>query len=135
MRQRRGREGQGAVTPIYVTVHHYGATRGDPRPFCGGCTPVVVDGSSGRITSSTLAEYQIVGASGTIALCRNCALHSIKSLAARFMLFDRSATRDLMDFFAAEMTKKRPPTGKRRRAPKSVIDVIVPLLLEGKKRS
>jgi hypothetical protein len=48
------------------------------------------------------------------------------------MLFDRSATRDLMDFFAAEGAKKRASSGRSRRGSKSVIDVVVPLLLEGK---
>jgi hypothetical protein len=124
------------MTAIYVTVNHYDKKTPDAsRPLCAGCTPASVEGRSDLITPPERAEYQIIGASGTIALCRNCAIHSIKSLAARFALFDPSATRDLMDFFAAEATKKRPAAKKKRRPPKGIIDVVVPLLLEGKKRA
>jgi hypothetical protein len=128
------------VTAIYVTVNHYGKkTPVASRPLCEGCTPPSVDGGSEPILPPKRAEYQIVGSSSTLALCRDCAIHSIKSLAARFMMFDPSATRELMDFFAAEATKKRPTARKKsssgqsvkRRAPKRVIDVDAPLLLEG----
>lgn len=121
------------MTAIYVTVNHF--DRKTPlasRPLCVGCTPSSVDGRSALVVPPERAAYQVVGASGTMALCRDCAIHAIKSLAARFMMFDSRATRDLMDFFAAE-AKKRPAAKKKR--PKSVIDVVVPLLLEGKKRS
>ena len=125
------------MTAIYVTVNHYDKkTPVASRPLCEGCTPSSVDGRSELIVPPERAEYQIVGASGTIALCRRCAIHSIKSLAARFVMFDPSATRDLMDFFAAEAAKKatkRPAAKKKRRSSKSVIDVVAPLLLEGKK--
>jgi hypothetical protein len=121
------------VTAIYVTVNHYDKkTPAASRPLCEGCTPSSVDGRSELAVPPARAEYQVVGASGTMALCRDCAIHSIKSLAARFMMFDPRATRDLMDFFAAEA--KRRPVAKKKR-PKSIIDVVVPLLLEGKKRS
>jgi hypothetical protein len=126
------------VTAIYVTVNRYDKkTPVAARPLCEGCTPSSVDGRSELLVPPERAEYQVVGASGTIALCRNCAIHSIKSLAARFMMFDPSATRDLMSFFAAEAAKKRPTMKKRpmtkKKRPKSVIDVVVPHLLEGKK--
>lgn len=123
------------MTAIYVTVNHYGKTPVASRPLCEGCTPPSVDGRSELVVPPERAEYQIVGASNTIALCRNCAIHSIKSLAARFVMFDPSATRDLMDFFAAETAKKRPAVRKKRQPPKSIIDVVVPLLLEGRKKS
>jgi hypothetical protein len=127
------------MTAIYVTVNHYDKkTPAASRPLCAGCTPPAsVDGRSDLIVPPERAEYQVIGASGTIALCRRCAIHSIKSLAARFALFDPSATRDLMDFFAAEATKtkKRPAPKKKRRPAKGVVDVVLPLLLEGKKSS
>ena len=121
------------MTAIYVTVNHYDKkTPATARPLCEGCTPASVDGHSELIVPPERAAYQVVGASGTFALCRDCAIHSIKSLAARFVMFDPSATRDLMDFFATE-AKKRP--APKKKPSKSVIDVVVPLLLEGKKRS
>jgi len=120
---------------VYVTVDHFGKAPLASRPLCQGCTPPSVDGRSESAIVPERAEYQVVGASGTLALCRDCAIHAIKSLAARFMLFDPSATRDLMSFFAAEAGKKRPAARKKRRAPKRVIDVAAPLLLEEKKRS
>ena len=117
------------MSEIYVTVNHYGETPTTSRPSCQGCT---AEGSP----LPAPAEYQLVGASGTIDLCRRCVLHSIKSFAARFMMFDRSATRDLMDFFAANATKKQPTTKKRRQPyKKNVIDAVTPLLLEEKKSS
>jgi len=122
-------------TAVYVTVLHYGELPVASRPLCQGCTPPSVDGRSEPMLPPKRTKYQVVGASGTLALCRDCAIHAIKSLAARFMLFDPSATRDLMSFFAAEATKKRPAARKKRRAPKRVIDVAAPLLLEEKKRS
>ena len=109
---------------IYVTVDHLGMSPHTARPLCQGCTPASVDGRSVPAVTPTRAEYRLVGASGDIALCRNCAIHSIKSLAARFVLFDPSATRDLMDFFAAEAGKKKRPTRKKRS--KAVIDVPGP---------
>lgn len=123
-------------TAVYVTVDHFGKAPTASRPFCQGCTPPSVNGSEPAVPP-VRAEYQVVGASGTLALCRNCAIHAIKSLAARFMLFDPSATRDLMSFFAAEATKKkRPAARKKRSTPKRVIDVATtPLLLEEKKKS
>ena len=122
------------MTAIYVTVNHYDKkTPVASRPLCEGCTPSSVDGRSELVVPPERAAYQIVGASGTIALCRDCAIHSIKSLAARFVMFDPSATRDLMDFFAAKAAKKRPTAKKKRRPSKRVIDVGVPLLREGKK--
>jgi hypothetical protein len=123
------------VIPIYVTVSHYDKKLGASRPLCQGCTPPSVDGRSELVVTPERAEYQIVGASGTLALCRNCAIHSIKSLAARFVMFDPSATRDLMDFFSAQAAKKRPAGKKKRRPPKGILDVVVPLLLEGRKKS
>jgi hypothetical protein len=116
------------VTRVYITVDHFGrSAAGGVRPPCQGCTsPAADDESTEEIAGrSDPAEYQIVGASGTIALCRTCAIHSIKSLAARFVMFDPSATRDLMDFFAAEATKKRSTSGKKSKAAKApkVIDV------------
>jgi hypothetical protein len=78
------------------------------------------------------AAYQVVGGSGKLALCRSCAVHVIKSLAARFVMFDPSATRDLMNFFASEVVKKR-SAKKRRRPSKQVIDVVVPPQLDRKK--
>jgi hypothetical protein len=115
------------VTAIYVTVDCLGETTAASRPFCQGCTPISSgDAPSVPAIRPTRAEYRLVGASGTIALCRDCAIHSIKSLAARFMLFDPRATRDLMDFFAAEAPKKRPAARRKRSAPKvsKAIDVI-----------
>lgn len=124
------------MTAIYITVNHYDKKRPITSCLlCEGCTPASVDGRSEPLVPPERAEYQVVGASGTLALCRNCAIHSIKALAARFVLFDPSATRDLMDFFAAEAVKKRPAAKKKRRPSKGIIDVVVPLLLEGKKRS
>ena len=100
-------------TAVYVTVNHYDKkTPAASRPVCAGCTPSSVDGRLELVVPPERSEYQIVGASGTIALCRDCAIHSIKSLAARFMMFDPRATRDLMDFFAAE-AKKRPARRQR----------------------
>lgn len=126
------------MTAIFVTVNHFAKTAPDAsRPFCAGCTPP--PSAAGRldpIIRPERATYQVVGASGTIALCRDCAIHTIKSLAARFMMFDPSATRDLMSFFAAEASKKR-PAARKRRAPKGIIDVIAelgPLLLENGKK-
>ena len=125
------------MAQVYVTVDHFGNVPTVSRPLCQGCTPPSVDGRSKPAIDPERAEYQVVGASGTIALCRACAIHSIKSLAARFMLFDASATRDLMSFFAAEAgSKKRPAAARKKRpSPKGVIDVAAaPLLLEGKQK-
>jgi hypothetical protein len=128
---------RGPVTAIYVTVDYLGRVPVASRPLCQGCTPVSVDGQSAPIILPDRAEYQIVGASGTIDLCRRCAIHSIKSLAARFVMFDPSATRDLMDFFAAEAPKKRPAARRKRRASKvlEVIDVPVTKLLTEPRKS
>jgi len=120
---------------IYVTVNPYGKTPVASRPLCEGCTPPSVDGRSETILPPKRAEYQIVGASGTIAFCRDCAIHSIKSLAARFVMLDPSATRDLMDFFATEAAKKQPVAKKKRQPPKKLIDLVLPLLLEGRRKS
>ena len=115
------------MSEIYVTVNHYDGSATAERPHCQGCT------SEGSPFPEP-AEYQLVGASGTIDLCRRCVLHSIKSFAARFMMFDRSATRDLMDFFAATAPKKRPAPKKRRQpSKKNVIDTVTTLLLEDNK--
>lgn len=123
------------MTAVYITVNHYDKkTPIASRPVCAGCTPSAVDGRSELAVPPERAEYQIVGASDTIALCRTCAIHSIKSLAARFMMFDPSATRDLMDFFAAAAKKSPAATAKKKRS-KNVIDVVEQRLLEGKKRS
>jgi hypothetical protein len=124
---------------VYITVDHFGKAPVTSRPLCQGCTPPSVDGRSEPAISPERAEYQVVGVSGTIALCRNCSIHAIKSLAARFVLFDPSATRDLMSFFSVEAGKRRPDRkksslGKRRSPTKRVIDVE-PLLLEGKKKA
>lgn len=121
------------MSEIYVTVNHYDRSATAERPRCQGCT------SEGSPFPEP-ADYQLVGASGTIDLCRRCVLHSIKSFAARFMMFDPRATRDLMDFFAANASKKRPakkqPVAKKRRqSSKKVIDAVTPLLLEEKKSS
>lgn len=122
------------MTAIYVTVNHFDTTMPvASRPLCDGCTPSSVDGRSEVLAPPERAEYQIVGASGTLALCRDCAIHSIKSLAARFMLFDPSATRDLMSFFAAEAKKQ--PAPKKKRRPKDVINGVVSRLLEERKKS
>lgn len=120
---------------MFVTVDYYGRSPVASRPLCQGCTPPSVDGRSEPAIDPESAEYQVVGASGTIALCRACAIHAIKSLAARFVLFDPNATRELMSFFAVEANKKRPAARKKRRDPKRVIDVAAPLLLEGRKKS
>jgi hypothetical protein len=123
------------MTAVYITVNHYDKkTPIASRPVCAGCTPSSVDGRSELTLPPERAEYQIVGASDTLALCRNCAIHSIKSLAARFMMFDPSATRDLMDFFAAA-AKKSPAAAAKKKRTKNVIDVVEQRLLEGKKRS
>jgi hypothetical protein len=122
-------------TAIYITVDHFGNAPTVSRPLCQGCTPPSVDGRSKPVIDPERAEYQVVGASGTIALCRSCAIHSIKSLAARFVLFDPSATRELMSFFAVEAAKKKRPSPRRKRtSPERVIDVAAQLLLEGKKK-
>jgi hypothetical protein len=122
------------VTQVYITVDHFGRKPADSRPLCQGCTPATVDGRSELSFVPARAEYQIVGASGTIVFCRDCAIHAVKSLAARFVLFDPRATRDLMDFFAAEATKKRPATRRKKTAVKRVINVAPPVLLERKKK-
>jgi len=115
------------MTAVYVTVEHLGTMPTAARPPCQGCSsPAAMPSSSaGRSEMVVSSEYRLVGASGTIAFCRDCAVHSIKSLAARFMMFDPSATRDLMSFFAAEAPKKR-PAGRKRRTPRrlAVIDVV-----------
>jgi len=124
---------------IYVTVDHLGGA--PSRPPCQGCSPPSGDGQSESAVPPRSAEYKIVGASATIALCRDCAIHSIKSLAARFVMFDPRATRDLMDFFAADAAKKRPrrrPAAKKRGKRAGVIDVVgavAPLLLGGGKKA
>lgn len=119
------------MTAIYVTVDHLGRISAASRPLCQGCTPASIDGRSELVVPPDRAEYKIVGASGTIAFCRRCAIHSIKSLAARFVMFEPSATRDLMDFFAAEATTKRPAARKKSRSIKApeVIDVSATKLL------
>jgi len=125
------------VTAVYVTVDCLGETTAASRPPCRGCTPISSgDDPTVPAIRPTQAEYRLVGASGTIALCRDCAIHSIKSLAARFMLFDPIATRDLMDFFAAEAAK-RPASRKKRRSAKAlkVIDVPAEKLLPAPRKS
>ncbi len=121
------------MSAIYVTVDHFGEMPNTSRPPCQGCTPPSVDDQPVPTVYLASAEYRIVGSSGAIALCRDCAIHSIKSLAARFVLFDPSATRDLMDFFAAEASKKRPAARRKGHAPK-VIDVPVVKRLTGPRK-
>jgi len=107
---------------VYITVDHFSRSpAAGAQPPCQGCTsPAVDDESTEEIAGrSDPAEYQIVGASGTIALCRTCAIHSIKSLAARFVMFDPSATRDLMDFFAAETPASQGATMSKHRNPRA----------------
>lgn len=116
------------MAAIYVTADYYGQAPVASRPLCQGCTPASVDGRSELSILPERAEYRVVGASGTLDLCRRCAIHSIKSLAARFVMFDPSATRDLMDFFAAEAAKKA-PTGPRKRRAQKTLDVAVKKLL------
>lgn len=117
------------MTSVYVTVDYLGQDPIASRPACQGCA---VDG--GNLVRH--AEYKVIGASGTLALCRDCAIHSIKSLAARFVLFDLSATRDLMDFFSADAAK-RPAAKKKRRQLKAlkVIDVPAEKLLPAPRKS
>jgi hypothetical protein len=108
----------------YVTVECFVGPHKASPPSCQGCTPPS-DNAPRHSLSPRSAAYRVLGASGAIALCRDCALGSIKSLAARFMLYDPRATADLMDFFAAEATKKRRPTRSTPRKKRGkVIDVL-----------
>ena len=105
--------------PILNTVRCYGIDDKNPPPSCMGCLPT--DGTSAIIVPVP-ARYRIVSTAYGVDLCTACAVSMIKSLAARFAMYERSATRDLMDFFAVNI--RLPPKKRRRRKKTSTTELI-----------
>lgn len=108
-----------AKPPILNTVHTYGVDDKRPAPSCMGCLPT--DGTS-AIVVPVPAAYRIISTAYGVDLCTACAVNMIKSLAARFAMYERSATRDLMDFFAVNIRLPKKPRA-RRKLPKLIASV------------
>lgn len=88
-------------------------------PWCSGCTGPHV--KSHALVRPVPAAYRIVGVAFELDLCSTCCENLVKSIAARFMLYDGKRSRELMRFFAVDLPK---PRRKRRPRRKPVIDVI-----------
>lgn len=106
---------------VYVTVDYFGTARSD-RPPCESCTPPG-DPSMTDLLQVNSSVLRVIGASGGMNLCTRCARDVVKSIAARFVLFDGQSTRDLMSFFA--VTTKKKPKSPRQRRPTSPQPVMI----------
>ena len=108
------------TSEIYTTVDYYGDRAEDARPLCQGCMPegiATTESSSTAVTVPVRARYRVVGASGDIDLCLRCAVNVVKSISARFMMYDRRADHELRDFFAVAV--KTTKTAKKRKTKKA----------------
>jgi hypothetical protein len=111
------------MAAVYVTVDYFGAARRD-RPPCDGCTP-----ANDPLGGFEPSAMRVIGTSSGMNLCTRCARDVIKSIAARFMLYDPRSSHDLMDFFAVEASTpapQRPRPARRLAPPDGQVDVLPP---------
>ena len=93
------------MSDVYVTVDYFEAARRE-RPPCDGCT--ALGHLEQPVDQREPAAMRVIGTSGGMNLCTRCARDVIKSIAARFMLYDRRSSHDLLDFFAVEANRPAP---------------------------
>jgi len=105
------------MSDVYITVDYFEVAR-RRRPPCDGCTPpdiVLPVLTADVMAHADPADLRVIGTSGGMNLCTRCARDVIKSIAARFMLYDRRSSHDLLDFFAIEAIEARKPAPRKPR--------------------